>query len=427
MWKADHFQHSRCVQRHINTPADAARTFNDTRGNEICLVAIPDDSAICGFTLCLNVPSGYFVLHQEWYRNQGQLDPGVKMCWPFWMRVSHVVNPATITYSAPSQQVPTADNVMVDINLSLTFAIGPESDAAQQFVYHLGTTRFDEFLAAEVEEGIRGLVYSVTHERVNDLREEFALGMRSSLARKFAPFGIIIQIVKITEVRLPSKLAETLEQTTTFKTRIAEVAKKHENTIRVLTDEAAQLLEQEVRKNARRTQELVAQIERYEIEHKEIVDEVSGKARVAETEAQSKVDVRIAAAKGDLAVSQAEGQKSAEETRRAAQIGCDERKVQVNQKAAVLKLEANARLVTAQNDAKALVAAADVENKSTAQLEAKRRFELEWERLSVLGDLAQQGRRFISGKVGANVLHGMVPDHISFKDPFPKSASSSML
>ena len=37
-------------------------------------------------------------------------------------------------------------------------------------------------------------------------------------------------------------MAQTLEQTTTFKTRIGEVAKKHENTIRVLTDEASQAL-----------------------------------------------------------------------------------------------------------------------------------------------------------------------------------------
>ena len=42
------------------------------------------------------------------------------------------------------------------------------------------------------------------------------------------------------QVKLPHTLQDQLEQTTAFKSRIAEVAKKHENTIRVLTDEAAQ-------------------------------------------------------------------------------------------------------------------------------------------------------------------------------------------
>ena len=73
---------------------------------------------------------------------------------------------------------------MVNVDLSLTFRIGPDIDAARNFVYRLGAHRFDELLSAETEESIRGLVYSVTHDKVNDLREEFALGMVSTLNAK---------------------------------------------------------------------------------------------------------------------------------------------------------------------------------------------------------------------------------------------------
>ena len=253
----------------------------------------------------MNVPSGYWILYQRWYKNQGSLTPGVKWCWPFYFRVSHIINAATITYSAPSRQVPTADNVMVDINLSLTFAIGPTINDAEAFVYTLGTTRFDEFLSNEVEEGIRGLVYSVTHDRVNDLREEFAQGMLASLSKKFVVFGVQVKNVKITDVALPNDLSRLLEQTTTFRTRIAEVAKRHENSIRVLADEASQKLETIVRTNARRKQDLLAQCQRYEIEHKEIIDEKMGQLRVAEIEAKSRMDVQIGEAAGDLAVAKA--------------------------------------------------------------------------------------------------------------------------
>ena len=106
----DGAQHSRCVQKRIREPTDAASVFNNSSSNEICMVAIPDGPCCC-CTTYLNVPSGYIVLYQKWYKNQGQREPGATFCWPFWYRISHVVNAATITYSAPSRQVPTADNV----------------------------------------------------------------------------------------------------------------------------------------------------------------------------------------------------------------------------------------------------------------------------------------------------------------------------
>jgi len=410
----DGYSHSKCVQRTVNNPTDAARVFADSRNNEICLVVVPEElKCCCCYFPYISIPSGYNILYQRWYRNLGQLEAGVKPCWPFYYRVSHMVTQATITYNAPSRQVPTADNVMVDINLSLTFRIEKNREDAEAFVYKLGTSRFDEFLAAEVEEGIRGLVYSVTHDRVNDLREEFAQGMLAALAKKFQPYGVSIRNVKITEVRLPQHVADTLEQTTTFKSRIAEVSKKHENTIRVLTDESAQAIEQIVRTNARRKQDLLAQCGRYQIEHKEIIDEMVGSARVTEMEAKSKMDVAVGQAKGDLEVATAEGNKEAERIVRHAEITCNERRVKVDQTAGVKVLESEAVLRSAENQAQALVASAEAENNSTAGLEVKRKYELEWERLGIMQGLAQTGRRFVSGAMGQSLLQDMVPGPIA--------------
>ena len=69
-----------------------------------------------------------------------------------------------------------------------------------------------------------------------------------------------VKNVKITDVALPRELSSLLEQTTTFRSRIAEIAKKHENSIRVLQDEASQALESIERTNARRKQDLLAQV-----------------------------------------------------------------------------------------------------------------------------------------------------------------------
>jgi len=403
----DGVEHSRCVQTRISSPTDAATAFMASGTRDITLVAVPGEGCCC--VQFVSIPSGFFVLGQRWHKNIGQVDPGFKMCWPFFYRVSHIITRATVTYSAPSRQVPCADNVMVDINLSLTFSIGPSLEDAEAFVYTLGCTRFDEFLAAEVEEGVRGLVYSVTHDRVNDLREEFAQSMLASLSNKFRPFGVQIKNVKVTETRLPRNLAKSLEDTTTNRTKISEVAKRHENTIRVLQDEASQELEQVVRTNSRKKQDLLAQCTRYEIEHKEIIDEMVGQARVQEMEAKSTMDVKIAQAQGNLEVATAEGMKEAEEIRKSMEIACDERKVKVQQMANTIVVESEAQLRAAENNSKALIATASAENNSTAGLEVKRKYELEWQRLQILEVLAKEGRRFVTGEAGKQLLKDMVP------------------
>ena len=412
----DGVQHSRCIQRRIASADRAGSAFNNRSSRDIVLVAVPPSASEKGCCChpILSIPSGFFVLYQRWYRDQGELTPGVKCCWPFWYRVSHIVNKATITYLAPSASVPTADNVMVDINLSVTFEIGPNAKAAQSFVYSLGTSRFDEFLANEVEEGIRGLVYSVTHDRVNDLREEFAQGMLASLSRKFAPYGVQIKNVKITETRLPGNLARLLEETTTFRTRISETAKKHEATIRKIADDAAKELESLMRSNQRREQDLTAECAKYEIEHREKIEEAVGAARVREMQARSKMDVMIGEAQGDLQVAAAEGDREAENIRKKAQIASDERRVKIEEMARVNILESEGKLRAAENDAQAFIAEAEAENKSTAGLEVKRKYLLEWERLQVLERLAREGRRFVSGPAGQEMMREMTPVAFDF-------------
>lgn len=101
-------EHSRVVQRNIGSVRTAEREFANTGTREIPIVLVPKSSKFLHFMV--NVPSGPYVLHQRWLKNMGQLNPGVIWVWPFWNRISHVVTRATITYNAPAQNCPTADN-----------------------------------------------------------------------------------------------------------------------------------------------------------------------------------------------------------------------------------------------------------------------------------------------------------------------------
>lgn len=177
----------------------------------------------------------------------------------------------------------------------------------------------------------------------------------------------------------------------------------------MLSDQASQELETICRTNARREQDLLAQCQRYEIEHKERVDELTGASTVREMEAKSAMEVQIARAKGDFDVAAKEGEREAEMILRGAQIECDKRKFTVEEQARVRILESEAELAAAKNNADALVAVAEAENNSTKGLETKRKYELEWQRLSVLKDLASTGRRFFSGPAGQSMLREMAP------------------
>jgi len=339
----------------------------------------------------------------------GQLSPGVIWFWPSWSRISHIVTRATITYNAPARDCPTADNVMVNVDLSLTFRIGPDAEAARNFVYRLGANRFDELLAAEAEESIRGLVYGVTHDRVNDLREEFAVGMLATLNSKVTPYGIQIMNVKITDVKLPNELQERLERTTAFKTKMGELEKTFENRVRVLDDEATKELETIRKTNARKIQEIEAERKRFEIERIEMEERAKGEARVEEVNATSKAEVALKKAQGKEVVAKVNSTQNAEALLKKTQIQCQKLQIEADQKSNVMIKDSEAELKVSESQAAAMIARAEAEAKGAEALAEKRRYELEWARLEVLKDIAKTGRKFITGSKGEQILNDLVP------------------
>jgi len=197
---------SRVVQVHINDVREAPEIFAKKEIEGTPIVLVPDEP--CCFNCCVTVPDGFWILQQKWYKDQGETPAGFIGFMPGWTRISHVVTKKGISYNHPVFNCPTADNVMVEVDVSLTFQIGPTFDDAKKFVYELGAHRFDELLSAETEEAIRALVNDVPVMKVHDLREEFAGDMRANLNKTFAQYGVQIRAVKVTDVKLPRTLDE---------------------------------------------------------------------------------------------------------------------------------------------------------------------------------------------------------------------------
>lgn len=412
-------EHSILVQKTIGDPLSCHSEFaqygDEYSGNEIPIVLVPNGKfcnllcCIPGLSFAVAVPSGPYVLWQKWHRDMGELSPGVQWIWPFWKRMSHIVTSAAITYNAPARNCPTADAVPVNVDLTLTFQIGPDAEAARKFVYRLGAHRFDEMLTAETEEAIRGLVYSVTHDQVNDLREEFAVGMKSVLNNKIEKYGVQILFVKITDVVLPYQLQQRLQDTTAFKTKMGETEKVHENRVRVLKDQAFLELEAIRKKNARQVQEISAERQRYEIERRELELIALGEAKVQEVAEVTKAEVRLKKAQGNEQVEKVRAKLDAEHLIRKTDIKCQDMKIKAEEKAKVMIKDSEAELEVAESSALSMVAIAEAELEGQAALAEKRSYQLEWKRLEILKEIASKGRKFVTDEQGETLLNSLVP------------------
>lgn len=395
--------HSRVVQRRISNPMAAQTEFDNIRNGEIPIVLVPSWATF--FKFLYTIPSGVFVLYQKWHAKQGLLPPGLIMFWPAWYRVSHIVTRQSRTYNAPVQNCPTSDNVMVHIDVSITFQI----QDAEVFVYELGAHRFDEFLSAQTDEAIRGLVHEVEAMQVHDLREEFAMGMKSGLNSKANPFGVTILNVKITNVQLPPDLSKTLQNTTSFKTMMEQQEKKHTADMRILLDDAEQKLTAIRKNNERSVQNLRAAQQRALVSREEQLVTTRTKLEVAQVNEKTTAAVNLTQAKSKKVNAKAEGERRKVEMVEKIRAETEADKIRADQDLENEKIKAASSILAAKSTAQGILADAKTEEMASRQLSELRSFNVKNRRLDVLAKIAESGKMVIGGDTGEKLLGALCP------------------
>lgn len=392
---------TKLVQRTVSDLSMVNAAYADTGpyGNEICIVVTPEPA--CCFTLLTPVPSGPYVLWQVSGADQGSfLSPGGHWCWPAWYSVSHVVSKQVFTFNARPKSCPTRDAVFVDVNLSINLAIGNDFERVKAFVFGLGAERLDSYLYMQVEESIRTLVYGVTHDRVNDLRSEFASEMLTVLQSKLTPLGVDVQNVKVTDVALPMELQKRLESTTAFKTKITEEQKNHEHRVQQLSNANEQKVAEIAQEFNIIKQQLTAEADRYEVALQEQLAMAESERKVSVEKTLGEREVSVTKSKGQIDVAVFEGRAEKDSQVSAAKIEADN----IIQRATV---DAKARLTAAsayekmsKNLAEARLADAKAEGSSAEETEEKRRFEQRCRLAALDAKLAGKGRLLLDAKNG---------------------------
>jgi len=402
-------QKSRVVQIHNMSISQTAAIFSNPENKQSGMPIVLVPSEPWCFSCCVTVPSGFWILSQSWYEDQGQEDAGFNFFWPGWKRISHIVTKKGVSYNHPVHECPTSDNVMVEVDVSLTFQIGPTVDDAKKFVYLLGAHRFDELLSAETEEAIRALVNDVPVMKVHDLREEFAGDMRNNLNRTMKDYGVEIRAVKVTDVKLPQSLENTLQKRTSYETEIEQEEKKHIAEKRKVVDLSQQNLEEIKKTNKRKVQELNANVDRAHVQRDEQAMTAQTRKAVAVVNAKSKSRVAIVEAESMMDVANRQGEKAHVEKVVRTKAECDAKKVAADQGYQSRVVRSQATLEMAKNDAKGILAEAEVEKAAATQLQEMRDFEVTKLRMDVMTGIAQHSNMVICGDTGEKLLQQFAP------------------
>ena len=131
------------------------------QNNQCIIVMVKRNYQCCCFDIKFDVPSNFTVLEEECGKSTGIMPAGAQWCYCCHKRVACMVTKNIVNYDAPVARCPTKDNAYVDIDIHFTFRLPQVEQQVKAFVYRLGAGRFDELLAAEVEENMRNFINSI--------------------------------------------------------------------------------------------------------------------------------------------------------------------------------------------------------------------------------------------------------------------------
>lgn len=402
------------IQKNISDPSEAISAFNQSVGDRIPIVLVPAPRLCC--SCCFTVPSGTNSVIETCGEdtNRDELAEAGLQCAPYWTSVAYMVTPQAITYNAPVKKCPTKDDVMVDCDLSLVVHIGSRGQPrmVKDFIYKLGARRFNEYLSAACDEGLRQLVRDTNLDDVYELRggsgQEGPERLLSELAATFEPYGVIFKRAAITDVHLDHDLIRILQGTTEFEAKIKEVAKEHSLKIQEIHHAHDQKLATKERDYERRIQDSVNDQKVAKVDRKkEEVDSESNR-QVKVKNAEENAQILLKRAQADLDVVIAQAQQQNQMLLAGVESSCSQKRIAANQTAKTRIADAEADLSAAQNRALAVLAGAKAEGDASSKLKIVRMHKLKMAQMEVSENIAKRSKIVISGETGEKFISQMI-------------------
>ena len=154
---------------------------------------------------------------------------------PPWIVVSHVVTVREIPFAAQAGEVPTRDDVRVDLDLLMTFTI----NAPEKFVFAISAPDFDQVCHAACLDALRGLVRSKRFDEVLDLGTADTDQLQATIGAALVAYGVDVQRVVITHIQPPRPFMASREARRLAAVQRDEQTERHALEERLLEDREA--------------------------------------------------------------------------------------------------------------------------------------------------------------------------------------------
>merc|ERR1719461_204279 len=332
-----------------------------------------------GLAWWLSIPQGFKAIVAVHGRHQGVWGAGWHYA-PPWVTIPFLVSEAHFVYDTPVKECPTADNVMVTIDISLVVRVdtSPGEEGKHPgifaFVDTLGPQQLSPQLNAFQEEAVRDMARNRRYHEIYDLmdaqHDEQLENTRRGLNLHFKAYGVEITEIAVTNVHF--------NNTAFIKEMEAPAVYRQQDEFNKL-EQAYQLKTIEIKEKETKQKQLKNEdLEKFEAELQKKVEtfqkelnkiRADTSKELAEIREQEKADILNINSQSNLEVAEIRQNRDIQLSKIKSEGQAEADAIEIETKTYVETVKAQAALEIAQNKAKALEYQAKAEADSAKALE----------------------------------------------------------
>jgi len=375
----------------------------------------------CGWYV--TIPEGFYGIVAVYGKHCGVWTSGFYYA-PPWVSIPFLVSDTHFVYDTPVKECPTADNVMVTIDITLMVRVdtnpGPDGKYEQIFLFcdTLGPQQLSPQLNAFQEEAVRDMARNRRYHEIYDLmdaqHDKQLENTRRALNNHFNAYGIYVTEIAVTNVHFnTAKIADEMAQPAIYRQQDEFNKLQQEFELKRIKIKEKETKEKQLRKedlekfeaNLQKTvEEYQAKLNKIRADTSKELAEIKEKERAEILKIKSTSNLEVAKVKAltqvSLAKIKSEGTAQADAT-------------EVETRTYIAKLKASANSKVAVNKAEALKLKAEAEQNAAKPLASRREFDLKFKHLRVLKALADNRQVAIAGSNGDNVVAQLLANKTS--------------
>lgn len=324
-----------------------------------------------------------------------------------WYKVSRLISTQNVVFDSPVKDCKTKDNVTCNINVLIVFGI--EEKKAVDFVYQLGPEKLDDLLRAQQEESVRQMCGETLVENIYDLHGSNTENTLKDMNERFAEYGVKVMSFTITNVRIPEKIASTMQEKTLY-TALAQEKNKEQNlAMLVMSNNQNQQKNKDMLTNEKEQMTVEAMTMQAEMS-KQIAEVLAiTENQLRDIEATQRATVAKIEAEGDLKVAEWDKTRASMLKEFSMSAKAEAMKIRNEAKLYDQQVRAETQIEVSKLDAEGKRLIADAQGKGKEGFKALRDYELEIEKLKILQNLCSNRKIKVHGS--AEQIMGLVPEN----------------